>query len=207
MSSTSSSIIENIQDSDMHQMGFAVIAFFYFDFRDGGKQHVRHLLSSILIQLCNQSTQYSEILSTLFMYYDRGSRQPSDDALLECLKRMFKLPGHGTLYVVIDALDECPDSSGCPSPREQVLFILRDLIELHLPHVHFCITSRPEVDIRDVLEPLAAHNVPLHEQPGQSLDIVNYINDFVRSDPKMQRWREEDKQLVIETLTAKAGGM
>jgi hypothetical protein len=32
-------------------------------------------------------------------------------------------------------------------------------------------------------------------------------NDRVRPDPMMQRWREEDKQLVIETLTRKAGGM
>jgi len=67
-------------------------------------------------------------------------------------------------------------------------------------------TGRPEIDIRDVLEPLAAHNVPLHEQAGQNQDVVDYINDLVRSDPKMQRW-EEDKQLVIETLTRRAGGM
>lgn len=29
----------------------------------------------------------------------------------------------------------------------------------------------------------------------------------VRSDPKVLRWREEDKQLVIETLTEKASSM
>jgi len=49
--------------------------------------------------------------------------------------------------------------------------------------------------------------VPLHEQDGQNQDIADYINDSVRSDPRMRRWREEDKQLVIETLTKKAGGM
>jgi len=81
------------------------------------------------------------------------------------------------------------------------------LINIQLVHVHFCITSRPEIDIRDILEPLATHNVPLHEQAGQNQDILDYINHFVRSDRNAKRWREEDKQLVIETLTAKAGGM
>jgi hypothetical protein len=30
---------------------------------------------------------------------------------------------------------------------------------------------------------------------------------MVSSDPKMQRWREEDRNLVIETLTERADGM
>jgi hypothetical protein len=201
----SSSIIEELHN--VRQMGIATLSFFYFDFRDGSKQDVRHLLSSILVQLCGQSNEFSDILSTLFTYHDRGSRQPSEDVLVECLKSMLTLPGQGSHYLVIDALDECPNSSGCPTSREQVLDFVQALIDLNLPHVHFCITSRPEIDIRDVLLPLALHDVPLHEQDGQNQDIVDYINDFVRSDPKMRRWREEDKQLVIETLTEKAGGM
>jgi hypothetical protein len=184
-----------------------MITFFYFDFRDDDKQDVRHLLSSILIQLCVQSNKFSEILSSFFEDHDRGFRQPSEDALLECLQSMLKHPGQGTLYVIIDALDECSNSSGCPTPREQVLVIVQELIDLRLPHVHFYITSRPEIDIRDVLEPLAVHNVRLHEQAGQNKDIVDYINHFVRSDRKMRRWREEDRQLVIKTLTSRAAGM
>jgi hypothetical protein len=188
-------------------MGLATISIFYFDFRDHGKQDVRHLLSSILIQLCSQSDEFSKILSSLFSDYDRGTRQPSEDILTECLKSMLELPGQGPLYLVIDALDECPNSSGYPTQREQVLAVMQEIIDLQLPQVHFCITSRPEINIRDVLEPLAVYNVPLHKQPGQNRDIVNYINHFIRSDPRVQRWREEDKQLVVKTLTEKAGGM
>jgi hypothetical protein len=67
--------------------------------------------------------------------------------------------------------------------------------------------SRPEVDIRGALGALAVHNVSLNEQAGQNQDISDYIKSVVYSDPKMRRWREEDKQLVIKTLTEKAGGM
>jgi hypothetical protein len=123
------------------------------------------------------------------------------------LKNILKLPGHGAHYLVVDALDEYPNYSEPPTPREQALDVMQELIDLKLPHVYLCITSRPETDIREVLEPLAVHNVRLHEQPGQNEDIVKYITEFVRADSKMLRWREEDKELVIKTLTEKAGGM
>src|SRR5712691_425263 len=191
----------------MRQMGLATIVMFYFDFRDRGKQDLRHLLSSILVQLCGSSDKFSEILSDVYKNHDRGSRQPSEDVLMECLKSMLRLPGQGALYLIIDALDECPNSSGYPTSQERVLDAIQALIKMQLPHCYFCITSRPEVDIRDVLDPLAIHNIALQDQAGQNQDIVDYINHFVRSDPRVRRWREEDRQLVIETLTKKAGGM
>ena len=201
----SSSIIEDIMG--MCSTGLASLAFFYFDFRDVGKQDARSLLSSLLIQLSLVSEKCSEIISSLHSTHGNGSREPSEDVLLKGLKDMLKLPGQGELYIVVDALDECPNISGFPTPREQVLKVVQELVELRLPHVNFCITSRPEVDIRDALDGLAAHNISLHEQAGQNRDIFDYITSVVSSDPKMLRWREEDKQLVIKTLMEKAGGM
>ena len=192
---------------DMCQTGLATLAFFYFDFRDVRKQDARNLLSSLLFQLCLESDKYSEIISSLYSTHGNGSRQPSEDVLLRSLKDMLKVPGQGELYIVVDALDECPDFFGYPTPREQVLTILRELVNLHLSHVHFCFTSRPEVDIRDVLEGLAVHKVSLHEQAGQNKDIFDYITSVVSSDPRILRWREEDKQLVMKTLVEKAAGM
>lgn len=188
-------------------MGLATISFFYFDFRDGGKRDIRSLLSSILIQLCHQSCKFAEILSSLFTNHGLGSRQPSEETLMKCLKSMLELPGQGVIYFVLDALDECANSHGCPTSREQVLIVVQELVNLRLPHVHFCVTSRYEVDIREVFQPLVIHNVSLHDQVGQNDDIIDYIDSFVRSDTRMRRWKEEDKQLVIDTLIKKAGGM
>jgi len=205
MLSTRSSIIECVHY--MCKMGLATISFFYFDFRDGGKQDARHLLTSMLIQLCDQSDKFSEILSALFTDHSRGSRQPSEDALMECLKDMLKLPEQGELYIIIDALDESPNSSGLTSPRAEILMAVQKLVALSLPHVHFCITSRPEIDIRDILDPLATHIVSLQDQVGQRQDIIDYITSVVRSHQVMRRWRDEDKMLVIDTLIERAGGM
>jgi hypothetical protein len=120
---------------------------------------------------------------------------------------MLLLPTNGPVYLIIDALDECPNNSGLPTAREEVLSHVQDLVELHLPNVHICVTSRPEIDIRATLEHLTSLCISLHDQSGQTKDIMDYISSVVYSDKMMQRWREEDRTLVIKTLSERAEGM
>ena len=86
---------------------------------------------------------------------------------------------------------------------------MKELVDLGLPGLHICVTSRPEIDIRNILEPLTSCRVSLHDQSGQKEDIENYVQSVVYSDsePIMRRWRKEDRDLVIETLTERADGM
>jgi hypothetical protein len=63
------------------------------------------------------------------------------------------------------------------------------------------------MDIRLVLESLATLKISLHDEIGQRNDITEYINSIVRSDRNMRRWNEQDKKLVVETLSGKADGM
>ena len=186
-----------------------MMAYFYFDFRDLDKQHRRNLLPSLLIQLSAQSRPCCDILSRLYSAHDNGTQKPSDSAMIKCLKDMIALPHLQPVYIILDALDECPNWPGIPSPREQVLALVKELVGLRLPHVHICVTSRPEFDIRATLTPLAHHQVSLHDESGQQKDIVDYINSVVYSDSEtmMKRWREDDKTMVVETLSEKADGM
>ena len=182
------------------------MAYFYFDFRDLDKQNRRDLLPSLISQLSSQSDRFCDTLIRLYLAHDEGARKPSEDALIQCLKEMVTLPDQDPVYIIIDALDECPDTSGLPSPREQVLDLLKELVDLSLPNLHLCVTSRPEIDIRHALKPLTSHCVSLHEQSGQQKDI-DYVTSVVHLDSKMRRWRDEDKNLVIETLSERADGM
>jgi hypothetical protein len=183
------------------------MAYFYFDFRDTNKQNRRDLLPSLITQLSDQSHRRCDILNGLYLKHGSGAQKLSDDELIQCLKDMLTLPDQQPVYLIIDALDECPDTSGLPSPREQVLDLVKELIELSSPNLRLCVTSRPEVDIRRALEPLTSLRVSLHEQSGQKQDIVDYVTSVVQSDLKMLRWRDEDKKLVIETLSERADGM
>ena len=191
----------------MSEAGLASIAPFYFDFRDSSKQDVRGALSSILTQLSAESDTFCGVLERLYSTHKAGSKEPSEDALRGCLKSMLSLQDQGPTFIILDAIDECPNSVDTPSPREKVLKLIKWLSELRNPHLSICITSRPEVDIEAVLQPLASYTVSLHGESGQKDDIVNYIKWFISSDPKAQRWRKEDKDLVFKRLSEGADGM
>ena len=193
----------------MCEDGNATMAYFYFDFRDANKQCLRDLVPSLLTQLSASSDPRCDILSDLYLAHNEGKKQPSDDILAKCLTQMLTLPGQCPTYLIIDALDESPNTSGIPSLRERVLHLLKELVELHLPNLHICVTSRPEIEIRDVLEPLTSRRVSLHDQTGQKEDIVDYVKSIVYSntEPIMRRWKTEDKELVIQVLSERADGM
>jgi hypothetical protein len=199
-----------IQDVEaVCKAGNASMAYFYFDFRDAKKQGFRDLLTSLLIQISASSGPCCEILSDLYSTHDKGKKQPSDSSLAGNLKKMVSLTDQPPIYLIIDALDESPNSSGIPSPREMVLQLVKELVDLSLPNLHICVTSRPEFDIQNVLEPLTSRRVSLHDQSGQKQDIEDYVRSVVYSDSEqiMKRWRTEDKELVINTLSERADGM
>src|SRR6266404_6757731 len=201
----SSVVIEDIKT--MSEAGSAFLAYFYFDFKDTGKQDSRALLSSLLVQLSDQSDTFCDAFFSLYTAHEQGLEQPTNHSLVKCLESMLTIAGQVPIYLIIDALDESPNDSGIPSPREMVLELVEHLVELRHPSLRLCITSRPEYDIRVVLEPLATEEVSLHDESGQKQDISDYVSSVVHSDRKMKRWRDDDKNAVIEKLTEKADGM
>jgi hypothetical protein len=201
----SSAIIQDIRD--MRKLGLASLAFFYCDFRDVQKKDLRGLLSSLLVQLCDQSDSYCAVLSDLYSVHEDGSQHPGDDELAQCLEKMLKLPGQATTYIIIDGLDECPTATGLSSPREKVLELVEKLVGSHFPSLRICVTSRPEADIEPVLEPLTFRSISLHGESGQIQDIAEYVRSVVHTDSKMRRWKAADQELVINVLTERADGM
>jgi hypothetical protein len=203
--SASSTVIEEIDA--MRKCGLAALAFYYYDFREDEKKDRRGLLSSVLFQLSDQSDSYLDILSTFYSTHRDGAQTASDDELAQCLKNLLELPRQAPVYLIVDALDECSNLSALSSPREKVLLLLEDLIESRLSNLRICVTSRPEADIKIVLEPLSFRSVSIHDESGQMEDIENYIKWTVNSHRKMRRWKPEHKQLVIDVLTKRANGM
>ncbi len=187
--------------------GLGLTAYYYFDFRTEAKRVFRGLLSSLLVQLSARSDSCYDVLSRLYSRYDKGLRFPDVNVLVGCLKEMLKLPRQPTVYLIVDALDECHNFLGAVPERDRLLKFIVDLVEARLPNLRICVTSRPEADIQDVLESLAPDTVSLHDENGQRKDIDDYIIYVVHSDRTMQKWRADDKKLVIDTLSQRANGM
>jgi hypothetical protein len=202
----SSTIIEDIRP--MQKAGLASLAFFYCDFREDRKKELRGLLSSFLVQLCHQSDSYFNILSKFYSEHDKGLRPPSDDALARCLKDLLKLPGPGLapVYLIVDALDECPNPSVVRSPCAKVLNLIQELVKTQILNLRMCVTSRPELDIKDVLDPLIFRSVSLHDESGQKRDIEDYIKSVINTHT-IRRWEEEHRKLAIDVLLEKSNGM
>jgi len=131
-----------IQDIEaLCKAGQASMGYFYFDFWNTNKQNLHNLVPLLLTQLSATSDPCCNILSRLYLSHDRGRKQPSDSVLAECLKQMLTLPDQQPVYLIIDAIDECPNTTGMPSPCERVLQLIKELFELHLLHLHICVTS------------------------------------------------------------------
>ncbi|KAN0105744.1 hypothetical protein V8E52_010703 [Russula decolorans] len=199
-----STIIEDIRA--MQEAGLASLAFFYCDFREDRKKELRGLLSSFLVQLFKQSDSYFDLLSKFYSEHDEGSRPPSDDALAGCLMDLLNLPGLAPVYLIVDALDGCPNQSVFPSPRAKVLSLIKELVETQIRNLRMCVTSRPEFDIKDVLNPLIFCSVSLHDESGQKRDIEDYIKSLINM-RTIRRWKEEHRKLAIDDVIKNSNGM
>ena len=200
-----SAIVQDIEG--MQAAGLATMAYYYFDFREVKKQDCYGLLSSLISRLSIKSDSCFDILSRLYSDHDGGMVKPDIGALKRCMTDMLSLSRQAPIYIIVDGVDECPNFPGRPSAREEVLDLIEELVNLKFPNLHLCVASRPEMDIRVVLDPLTSLKISLHDEKGQKEDIVGYIKYVVRSDRSMRRWKEEDKQLAIDTLSDKADGM
>ena len=190
----------------MQNTGLASFAFFYCDFRENQTRELRGLLSSFLVQLYHQSDSYFDIISKFYSEHDKGSRPPSDHALAQCLKDLINLPGLAPVYLIVDALDECLNSSAVRSPCVEVLSFIEGLVTTQILNLRVCVTSRPVLKIKDVLEPFIFRSVSLHVGSGQKWDIEDYIKSVITA-RTMEGWNDEHKKLAIDFLTEKPNGM
>ena len=203
----SSAIIQDI--NTMWKAGLASLAIFYFDSKEDQKKDLQGLLSSLLVQLCHPSNSYNDILSHFYKEHSNGVQYPEINALLRCLKDLLRVPGQPPVYFILDALDECSNTSTLAlvsPPRKQVLKLLKELIDSQFPRLHICVTSRLEADIQCILTPLAFCSISLHDENEHKDDIDNYIKFVINTSAMEQIWKVDDKEQAINVLMEQADG-
>jgi hypothetical protein len=198
---TSSTIIRDIDKTEPGHYGF-----FFFDFNDASKSNARSLLSSLIVQLGDQSKDLFDVLLGLHSSHRNNSQSPNIDALTQCLEDMLRVVHEVPIYLIIDALDECPFTGGNSTPRRQVLTLVEKFVKLNLPNLRICVTSRREPDIQATLGPLTSTSniISLHDESGQKNDIANFVRSEVLICANQWRWWEEDIEFAIKTLLDKA---
>ncbi|KAI0026802.1 hypothetical protein K488DRAFT_75064 [Vararia minispora EC-137] len=134
----------------------ATVLYFYFDFKESKKQTVIGLLSSLVFRLATLSPQCHSILRTTHKEHC-SHLKPNKDILFSCLENMLRVPSK--TFIVIDALDECPE----PDRYKGLFPILRRLHNLGINGLHLLMTSRPEHDIKQFMTSTSTRQKAMRE--------------------------------------------
>lgn len=177
------------------------LAYFYFDFNDTEKQKVSNLVSTLLVQLCNKLNDLPEQLKALY----KGCNEGQQRAALRELKTMLSLivKDLDDVFIVIDALDECPKDG----ERAELLELIAEIESWSLPNFHLLVTSRQEPDIENALTPLLTSLAIPIQGSGVDSDIKLHIVSELATDSKLRKWSGDVKVEIENTLMAGANGM
>ena len=175
-----------------------MLVYFYFSFQDTQKQKVAHLLRSILSQLVCQAECIPDPVITLYDNYLHS--QPPTDRLLSAIKCMAN--GHKNTFLIIDALDECPNQN---AERSDLCNVLREIKEWAASNLHVLVTSRRYVDLVESLDPLF-DSISIQGPEVQS-DIRRFIRSELSKNKRLSTWPADIRNEMERTLVQGANGM
>lgn len=160
------------------------IAYVYCNFRRGDTQKAVNLLESLLRQLVESQPCVPESVKS--MYEQSKTMRPSLSVFSELLQEVASL--HSRVFIVIDALDECPISDG---ERETFLDKLSDLRKETKANVFA--TSRFIPEIEEMLEVDVCLEICAKPE-----DVESYLVGHMGRLPRFVR-RDEPLQKAIKT--------
>lgn len=191
----SATIIEDL--IPLKVIGNTAVIYFYFDFNDSSKQRFDKCLCSLLLQATAQSSKLSPELLTLYEHCEKGQRQPRLDDLKSTLIKV--LSDFSNSYIVLDALDECPE-------RDGLLQWLESLPSQLPQSLRLLVLSRNEEDIAEELEAVANPAISIEDAVVDS-DIREYVGSQLKNDKRFRAWPSAIRDEVETVLCAKAEGM
>ncbi|KAF8513462.1 hypothetical protein JB92DRAFT_2721348, partial [Gautieria morchelliformis] len=137
-------------------------------------------------------------MAQLFSDKKKGQESPSLEELKSTLKSII-----GTfeknVYIIFDALDECPD-------RHRFLNLIKEIHGWNFDTLRLLATSRYEQDIEKTLRDFVSHEVSMDEGLVDS-DIRVYVSRQLKDDNKLSKYSAEKKEEIETTLSDGARGM
>ncbi|PKK46896.1 hypothetical protein CI102_10648 [Trichoderma harzianum] len=200
----SSSVIEKLSDQYQGDAS-TTLAYFYFSFKDYQKQNVDGMLASLIKQITAHRPYIPETVQRLGEFKNKGGR-PDCKTLEEAL--VTSMYGFSAVYIIIDALDECPVVN---NERKKLLISLQRIFTKAPNSLHIFYTSRKEFDIEATMRPMLS--LPFTAEVDLSMkryfldnDIGRYI-DFTLQAAEYISWPESIKEKSRLALVEKADGM
>jgi hypothetical protein len=171
------------------------IAAIYCNYKDNKAQTLVNLLASLWKQLVNKGPVSNDAIILHEKHVNQGTR-PSLIELSKLLRS--DVMRFSKIFVVVDALDECPEANGFRKS------FIGDLRALH-PKVNLMVTSRFIDAIERDFEGTAQLEISAREE-----DIRIYVNNRVSLSPRLSRHVSRDPNLgqkIISTVVGNAQKM
>ncbi len=171
------------------------IAYIYCSYNDQ-LQTVRRFLGSVLRQLIQRNPLLLSDLWSCYQSHERTNTRPTDSDLITLLQKQTQQ--YEKVFVVIDALDECTESS---FTRKDLLDRLLDLV----PDIRLLVTSRHIASIESRFRSECRVEISANEE-----DIKAFVLTYIERTDQLRELLEGSNDLhntIIDSVLQKTGGM
>ena len=163
----------------------------------------RYILSVLVASA--KSPDINPELKTLYTKKcNYGHEEPTLADLTDMIELLVSNDDISDFYLVLDGLDESPVKDG---KREELLEWLAELLDRLAGKLHLCVSSRPEVDIREKFSAIPQLSEISMVESHVAQDISLYITSSLSTHPKLRKLPPTLKTEIQETLFARAQGM
>lgn len=186
-----STIIQDIEE-DCSSDTSKRLGYWYFEFGIEATKSADLMARSLVRQL-SRSPLLQGVTKIWEDHHLKGS-QPDSKAIFAVLHDLLSRIT-SDVYLVFDALDECPENEESKE-RGLVLGFLEDLLERYtkLP-IHVLITSRPEQDIKRRLNRFPKIDLEAH----LAEDVKIFVDSCLGKEP-LRLWKPEIRALITDEL-------
>ncbi|KAL6831944.1 hypothetical protein V8C40DRAFT_263226 [Trichoderma camerunense] len=182
--------LEDLQHSFDHRT--TVIYFFFYD-QDDSYRTVSSAIRSFIKQLLSTQDAF-DVISDKF---NIETSTINDELAWDVLEELLRSPIFGTIYCVIDALDECQDNEA----RQRLLVFINKIIQRPLakskakyPVLKAFLTSRPTTDLSRALRKL-----PSIHLTASSDDLKTFIQSRIQ-ELDLEKQHEDE---IIDLLSSR----
>ena len=172
------------------------IACIYFNYKEQIEQTACNVVASVLKQLLQNQSKASADVQLLYNHHNKQNTRPELGELVKALRSEIK--SYSKVFIVVDALDECPEDNGV---RQHILTELRSLAAT----VNLMFTSRHLTAIEREFQGAERLDVQATDN-----DIRQYIKGRISREHRLARHIRADHTLeddILNTLVDNAMGM
>ncbi|KAF7333010.1 Protein kinase domain-containing protein [Mycena venus] len=174
----------------------SAVAFFYFDFKDKEGHTVERALRRVVLQLSAQSPSHYRALDKLYALSE-GQTLPTYQDLEQVLQEL--LLELGRTYIVLDALDECPDLE-----LDKLVDLISMLCGWNRSPLHLLIASQARAIFINRFTAIPSLSL---DSDVTEPDIKLFVDSKLQSNQKMQAWASRMGTTLTDRIVRKSNGM